>query len=168
MNRRRWLQVVSVLLAWLRGNAMAAVMVERPALGVPDLPAFAPFLDTLIPADATPSATQLDIDKRLLAVPRAAAGATLLAEGCAWLDAQARALGKSGFAALTEAQRETIVARAAAAAPGSLPNIFFNRMRSDAMRVYYATPEPWAALGYDGPPQPRGFPDHARAPRRVR
>ena len=168
MNRRRWLQFVSTLLVWLRGTAVAAVITDRRVPDAAQLTAFAPFLDTLLPADATPSATGLGIDSHLLAVHRKAGSAQLLADGCAWLDGQARALGKSGFAALPEAQREAIVGRAATAAPGSLPNVFFQRMRRDAMRAYYALPASWAALGYRGPPQPRGFPDHARAPGRGR
>ena len=166
MDRRRWLQFVAALAAWLRSHAAGAALVDQLATAPRELSALGPFLDTLIPADTTPSATQLGIHTRLLASAAAGADAELLATGCGWLDAQARFLGKSGFAALGETEREAIVARAAAAPPGALPNVFFQRVRSDSMRHYYSMPASWAGLGFDGPPQPRGFPGHDRPPPR--
>lgn len=118
---------------------------------------FAAFLDTLIPADETPSATALGIDRLLLAE---AVGRTnypeLLAEGTAWLESEAAAAGLAHFAAAADAVRERIVASAFAAEQGTLPRVFAEFMRQDAMRLYYAQPGSWPGM-IDGPPQPLGY-----------
>ncbi len=156
------LSLILGLLAYARGLLGA---VAKPALDDRPLKALAPFLDTLIPADESPAATALGVDRRL--IDKAAGDASyrrLLAQGCRWLDRAARKLGAADFAALPDGGREAVVALFAAARRGSRPRIFFETTRSDAFFHYYAHSESWAGLGYDGPPQPAGFPDHAAPP----
>jgi hypothetical protein len=123
------------------------------------------FLDTLIPADATPSAGQLGVTDTILA--RAAADARyrgLIERGCAWLDAQSKGLGAADFAGLGPGQRDSLVAQAAGEDAPLEAQMFFVEIRDDAFLHYYARPDVWRELGYAGPPQPAGFVDHARPP----
>jgi hypothetical protein len=124
------------------------------------------YVDTLIPADETPSGTALQVDRKLL---RVAGGQPdyrrLLQLGLDWLNAQARAQYGRDFPELEDEEREAVVARAAAAAHDTLQRIFFERTRADAFFHYYGRPESWRGMaGYRGPPQPEGFPDYARPP----
>ena len=129
------------------------------------LAALAPYLDTLLPADTTPSASQLEVDKAIEAVAkRQPPLAQLLTLGCAWLDNQARQQGRENFASLHESSREQLVAQAEASPPGGLPATFFQVTLALAYRHYYARRESWIGLGFAGPPQPFGFPDHTQAP----
>ena len=163
-SRRRFLglSLILGLLAHARGRLAA---VAKPALDDDPLKALAPYLDTLLPADESPAASALGVDRRLIDKAAGDAGyRRLLVDGCGWLDRAARRLGAADFAALPERRREALVALIADAAPGSAHRIFFETTRWDALFHYYARPESWAGLGYDGPPQPAGFPDHDRPP----
>jgi hypothetical protein len=125
----------------------------------------AAYLDTLIPADEFPSATQLGVGKHLVADTETDGGyRQLIEKGCEWLDAQAEQYGAARFAALSQAQREQVVSLAAAGKAGLLAHMFFDRMQADAFAHYYAHPQSWRALGYPGPPQPEGFMNYTQAP----
>jgi hypothetical protein len=127
--------------------------------------ALTPYLDTLIPADETGSATAFGVDEHIRYLARLDTDyIRLLQYGCKWLDEQARALGAADFPALTPAQREAIVTQVAAAPQGSPLRSFFDKTRSDAMAAYYGDPRSWASLGFRGPPQPEGYPDFAEPP----
>lgn len=168
MRRRSLLRLVLGLAALsARGRAAFGALIGPSGQAVYPLTALAPYLDTLIPADGrTGSAGDLGVTERLRDKMRLESGYVRLARrGCRWLDDAARRRGAGDFAALDAAGREAIVVLAAAARKRSLPRVFFERTRGDAMAAYYAEPAVWADIGYDGPPQPRGFPDHARAPR---
>jgi hypothetical protein len=125
------------------------------------------YFDTLIPADETPSATQVGVHTQV--VTRASIHEpyqSLLIKGCTWLDEQAHQHGAKQFAALDADQREQVVDLAARAASRSVPRTFFERTRKDAFIYYYAHPQSWRGLGYHGPPQPLGFMDYSVAPSR--
>jgi len=162
--RRRFLQA----LIWLVPLWSSRVQATDPVRLVDDpnpLAALAPYLDTLLPADTTPSASQLEVDKAIEAVAkRQPPLAQLLNLGCAWLDIQAKQQGGENFATLEDSTRERIVALAEASPPGGLPATFFQVTLALAYRHYYARRESWIGLGFSGPPQPFGFPDHAQAP----
>ncbi len=123
------------------------------------------FVDALVPADTTPGAVELGVvEKILAAAEQRAPHLKLLREGTAWLDEQARVRGATSFAALPREEIEAIVGLAAASPPRSLPRTFFQSTLDDALYLHYADPRSWEGLGYEGPPQPRGFPDHAEPP----
>ena len=127
----------------------------------------AAFLDTLIPDDDMgPGAVRLGVDRKFLAAAKNRRIRKLMVTGFAWLDEQAKHAGAENFAALGAAERHRIVAQAEASARGSLPYRFFRVSRNVAFFHYYAHPQAWAALGYDGPPQPGGFLDYAEPPKR--
>ena len=145
------------------GATMAPSRVRRDPLK--SLPAF---LDTLLPADESPSASELGVHRHIIAAARSSRSRHLLRAGCAWLDREARQRGAADFASIDQSARDAIVARAAAAPRRSLPRIFFDAVRANAFKLYYADARSWVGLGYEGPPQPAGFPDHAAPPRPIR
>jgi len=124
------------------------------------------WLDTLIPADSTPSATQLGVDRLLLdEVLQNPGYRKLLIKGLAWLDTQAQQQQAANFLALDQAGRDTVVKIAAAADPGSHERLFFELTRHDAFSWYYSQPASWDGIpGFHGPPQPLGYPDYRRPP----
>lgn len=166
MRLRRRDFVLGTLAASVVGYARSAwaAAVSRGA-GDP-LGALAPFLDTVLPADEIgPSATDLGVDRRFHALARRRPDLHRLLElACGWLDAEARRAGAADFAALAEAERDAIVARAEGAPPGTPPRALFDTIRPDAFRLYYSDSRSWGGLGYAGPPQPEGFLDHDRPP----
>lgn len=129
------------------------------------LRALGPYLDTLLPEDSTPSATQLGVDRAFLERARANKRfEKFLTLGCRWLDRQAMERGADEFALLGQAAQIAIVAKAEQAKSRTLPRAFFNQTRSLAFHHYYAQAASWNGMGYAGPPQPSGFPDFAQPP----
>lgn len=167
VSRRTLLLHIPVVLAapLALPGAHAAPSAAAVDLG-PCAPTLVRFVDTLLPAHgASPAASELGIATRLL---DEAAGrpryAQLIAAGCEWLDAAARAAGGVRFAALDEAAREIIVGTAAQQRAGDVARFFFHAHRH-ALELFYSDPRAWPALDYSGPPQPAGFTDHDRPPR---
>ena len=163
ITRRDLLRLLVSLSAWLPAPLLLAAVSgkDKPV----SLPAFGPFLDTLLPEDASPSATQLGVDTAILnSAAKSRKLARVIELGCAWLDKQASMHGVDGFAALDESTRIEIVTAAEQSSNRSLPNLFFETMRRIAFQHYYSNPGSWPALAYTGPPQPHGFPGHDRAP----
>ncbi|RPH92774.1 MAG: gluconate 2-dehydrogenase subunit 3 family protein [Lysobacterales bacterium] len=167
LTRRELLRALLGLAAYLPASLLLAAPLAPPETPAQP-PALGPFLDTLLPDDGTPGATQLGVDqevaRHMREIPHMA---NLLVTGCLWLDQQADKLGAAEFAALDPGQRETVVRAAEQAAPRSLPRVFLAAVLDLAFRYYYAHPETWPGLGYAGPPQPRGFPDFAEPPQGV-
>ncbi len=160
----KWSTVWWLLARVIPARAARPTPIPTPATGG----TLGAWLDTLIPADATPSATQLGVDKLLLAAARDDRDyRVLLTFGRIWLDSEARKRGASDFAALDVDAREAVAARAEAARPGSAERRFFEITRQDAFTHYYHQPESWPGLGYAGPPQPLGYLDYTRPPARL-
>jgi hypothetical protein len=156
---------LAVGLAARLGGALADHAAEDANPSSEDLAALGPYLDTLLPAGDAPAATAVGV---LAHVLTKAGGNVqyqrLLHQGCRWLDGQAVRLGAKDFSAGEPAARERIVAEASVLQRGTLPRRFFERTRADAFEHYYAQQSVWVWLGYPGPPQPRGFPEHNQAP----
>jgi hypothetical protein len=124
------------------------------------------YVDTLIPADELgPGALELGVLEAIEAAAAQDAGyRRLLDLGCAWLDQQAGFFGEKAFGALGENQRARLVLFASEQAFGSVPRVFFEMTQAHALRLFWARPEAWPAIGYGGPPQPAGFIDYAEPP----
>ena len=127
----------------------------------PDEPAAAlvleAFVDTLIPADATPAASTLGVDLEILESSRAdLAYVHLIHLGCRWLNHQSG----GDFTRLPEADRIPILRWMEQADRRTLPALFFNRIRHQAMAIYYSKPPSWKGLGLNHPPQPLGYMDY--------
>lgn len=154
----KWPIVMWVLARWFPARAATSPAQQAPAatLGA--------WLDTLIPADETPSATQLGVDRMMLAAAANDPDYRIVLDfGRKWLDVQAQARGAKDFAALDTAAREAVAARAAGA--GEAPEYYFYiSTREEAFKFYYSQPESWPGMGYRGPPQPLGHMDYTRKP----
>lgn len=152
------------LLSWWprRKTPMSATPASRQA----DLRAW---VDTLLPAEPNfPGGLALGVAEQIATtIAREPAYAKLTQQAWIWLDARVREAGSDVFSELPASQRHDLVAAAAASAPGSTPRTFFQATLDDALFHAYADPRAWAGLGYAGPPQPIGFPEHAAAPKAV-
>lgn len=129
------------------------------------------YVDVLIPADEmTPSGSGLGVDKQLLIVANSKPPyQRLLDLGLDWLNNKSLADFGRSYPDLDEGKREAIVRQAAAAAYNTLPRVFFERTRIDAFSFYYSRPESWRGIAYyRGSPQPLGFLDYAKPPRKQR
>jgi hypothetical protein len=163
ISRRRVLQY-SVAMGLVARLLPGCARQDTPAQ--PSAKALKAYLDILIPADETPSASQLGVDREVLTKGHNNADyQRLLIFATSWLDEQARQRGKRDFVSLDLSARESIVARAAEADNESLENLFFEITRTDAFLHYYARPESWHGIAdYRGPPQPVGFMDYYLPP----
>jgi hypothetical protein len=165
ITRRELLRLLVSLSAYLPASWLLAAPTGESTRKV-SISALGPFLDTLLPQDGTPSATQLGVDKEIVErMQNSKRFAKIAVLGCSWLDKKARERGADEFALAEPAQQETIVTLAENSKPRSLPLVFFTATRQFAFQHYYAQPESWQDLNYAGPPQPRGFLDHASPPR---
>ena len=120
-------------------------------------------VDTLIPADdISPSATHFGVVKFILSeAENNQTFASLLDEGCRWLDEQAG----GSFARADETKRIALLQKAEQQ-DMSLVRPFFTNVRDRTMRHYYAHPEASNGfLGYSGAPQPNGYPDYTNYPK---
>ena len=166
VTRRRFLKWSTI---WWMFSRVISVRAASPASTPATGYTLGAWLDTLIPADETPSATQLGVDRLLIvAASDNRDYRTLLAFGQIWLDSQARLRGAPDFAALDAGGREAVATQAAGARAGSALRRFFDVTRQDTITRYYQQPGSWPGLGYSGPPQPLGHPDYTRSPERPR
>ncbi len=115
-------------------------------------------LDTLIPADdITPSASALGIHQEIIdGTSSDFAYDQLIQLGCRWLNHQSN----GDFTNLQMPQRIQILQWMEQADRHSLPALFFNRLRYEAMALYYSQPASWKGLGLERPPQPLGYMDY--------
>jgi hypothetical protein len=112
LSRRELLRALLGLATYLPTSFLLAAAGE-PTTRKFSLSALGPFLDTLLPEDESPSATQLGVDRAIVErLPGNSQMAGVVAMGCAWLDQQAMALGAGDFASLQPEQREAIAGRA--------------------------------------------------------
>lgn len=165
ISRRRLLQY-SVAMGLLARQLPIHARQKTPAQ--PSGKTLRAYVDVLIPADETPSASQLGVDREMLAKGRNSVDyRNVLVYATSWLDEQARGRGNRDFVSLDLPARESVVARAAAADRESLENLSFEITRTDAFLYYYARPESWRGItDYRGPPQPLGFMDYYLPPRK--
>jgi hypothetical protein len=138
------------LLAQLRGQPAA-----------PDLhAAMVAYADVILPADQTPSASQLGSHRQIL--ERAARDQrfrSILEHAVARLDTQCRLRFGRGFLQASAMQRHALVEEIAARPLDDLHGWFFHATRAELFQHYYAHPASWSGLGIDAPPQPVGYPD---------
>lgn len=143
------------------GGVVAAGALAHPISAAGPADPLLAWLRVLVADAAAPGLTP----QSLRAHPFTAQHTALLASGLAWLEAQARAQGATGFLALAEDSRPRLAVAAQMAGDRSLPRNFFAISRAIAFDLYYSDPSAWSGLaGYHGPPQPDGYPDHASPP----
>jgi len=119
----------------------------------------AALVDLMVPGDGLPSASQLGLHTRVMAIPELK---PLIANGVGLLDKQAVAQGGANFLALGESGR--LSAADAAFASSESARRFLLALRFHLMTAYYSQPVVKAAFAYTGPPQPDGFADFQDRP----
>jgi|GEM_PF-1660808 len=160
MNRRKFLLHVAQASAFISYGVPTQVALSATFVSNKKLIALPYFLDTLIPEDTTPSATQLELHKTLISHAKHIENYTTLLElGCQWLDLQAQQAFITPFNKLPQSAADKIVSIAANSSNNTIPNMFFERVKSDVFAFYYSHPASWPGLGFDTPPQPLGYPD---------
>jgi hypothetical protein len=83
LDRRALVRALATLAAYIPAPLLLAAPADDPGRKV-SIRAFGPFLDTLLPQDATPSATQLGVDKALVEILRTSRRRVkMLVLGCA-------------------------------------------------------------------------------------
>ncbi|MBY8974320.1 gluconate 2-dehydrogenase subunit 3 family protein [Rhodobacteraceae bacterium NNCM2] len=120
------------------------------------------YADTILPADETPSASQLGSHARILA--RAEGDERfrqILVFGLDTLDEICRRSSGRPMTDTSDEYRHLAVAEISRRPPSDLVGWFFAATRAELFFDYYARPESWPGLGIDAPPQPVGYPDHA-------
>ena len=159
-TRRTFLKLLSLALALPYPGRLFAASMGHDTAAI-----LTAFLDTLMPADETPAASELGVDKTLLDKAETDRRyRRLLTRGCDWLDNMAVNTYQTHFTALTEQQRIHVVKLMERSEPGTLARVFFSRLRTDLFEHYYSQPASWKGLDIDRPPQPNGYPDYNRPP----
>ncbi|WP_421781653.1 gluconate 2-dehydrogenase subunit 3 family protein [Kiloniella litopenaei] len=126
---------------------------------------FSAFLDTLLPATDSPSASELGVDLDILELSKSIKNyPQLISWGIQWLDYNARERYGAPFPDLSESQKINIVQIAEKSPADYNAHNFFKQVLADAMNAYYSKPITWKNLGFDGPPQPDGFLDFSASP----
>jgi len=165
MNRRGFLARIGNVFAL---TFFAAPFISRRSRATTHAHAtetLATFLDTLLPADDSPSASMLNIQGKLTEhASNIHNYPELLALGCQWLDKQAQLSATKSFSLLAKNRQIKVVELAEKSKKGSIEKLFFDRIRQDAFTIYYSQPESWKALGISAPPQPMGYLNHSSPP----
>ena len=169
---RRTILKLSILAGLALGRAKMTLAGPLKSLPAEKQPLYenrtlAALLNTLIPADQTPSALEAGVKEKI--IDKAAAAPkyeNMIRSGCLWLDMKARQQGNDSFAELSDHEREAVLEHAASGSRNSPAYRFFASIRYDAFYYYYAEPVTWKSLRYPGPPQPNGFKDYVLPPRR--
>jgi hypothetical protein len=117
------------------------------------------FLDVLIPKDVTPSASELEIHQKLLQhAYRIDNYIVLLQQGLEWLDIQSRKYFMNNYVSLKASEKEKITFLSSSGEAPSIVQLFFSRVKNDAIFIYYTQPESWKGM-ISSPPQPYGYLD---------
>lgn len=170
ITRRDWLKLAAggTTLAVLGGLAWQFRRARLRLQPVTDLEhrMITRMVDLFVPRDETPGAVDLGVQQSIFKTLEGdRTRAKIYAEALLNLDRDARAKHGADFLALDAARQESLL-EALSQTPQTTPGGYFIRLlRRDTMRFYYARPEVWPSLGFDGPPQPRGFLDYTDPPR---
>lgn len=125
------------------------------------------YIDLFIPADESPGALDLKVDASIINKARSNSKyAWLMRQGCAWLEQEAQSVFRVAFLGLPEDRQIILIERLSSQKRGSAGLRFFQTLREDLFGEFYARPESWTSLGFNGPPQPLGFMDQALPVRR--
>ncbi len=121
------------------------------------------FIDTLIPEDSTPSASQLGLEQKLIHLADGIENyPKLLSLGREWLNLQSEASYKRQFTDLTNTQMISVVQLAENNPAHSISNLFFNRVKMDLFSLYYTEPLSMGGLAINSPPQPDGYMNYTK------
>ncbi len=119
------------------------------------------FLDTLIPSDQTPSASQLNVDEDMIDyLQEKLRYKNIVMFGCAWLNKQANEIFSEDFLNLDTQQKIQIVEKLESTKQNQTAQFFFHHIKDKAFEFYYSKPQSWIGLEFHQPPQPLGYNDY--------
>ncbi|MFT7300640.1 MAG: hypothetical protein ACI89Z_001101 [Porticoccus sp.] len=125
-------------------------------------------LDVLIPRDLTPSATDLDLGQSIVdiaaQIPRYP---ELIEQGLKWFESTSTKSFHKPFSSLPLDTQIQIVDVAFKQPEMTLPRVFIERLRDDAMTLYYHNSAAWEGMDIDRPIQPIGYPKHDKPPKKL-
>lgn len=170
ITRRYWLKVAAAgaTLAVLSGAAWQFRRARLRLLPVTDheRAMIVRIVDLLVPRDETPGALDLGVHNGVIGdLEGKPARAKFYAEGLLDLDRDAHAKHGADFLALDSVRQESLLQALYDDPRPTRGWRTVRQLRLDTMRLYYARPEVWPSLGFDGPPQPGGFLDYTNPPR---
>lgn len=161
MKRRDFIKRLLHYLSIISVVQLPNVYAKTPSEYLIESMVFSAFIDTLIPEDVTPSATQLSMDKKLISHAQNIENyIKLIHLGCQWIDTKSKIRFSKPFILLNNHQQEVIVQLAEDSVTHSIPKMFFDRIRADLFWLYYAEPSAWGGLKFNSPPQPLGYRDY--------
>ena len=161
-SRRQFLRDLLLAAAFAAGGVTLWWRSRLPSLADSE-PTLAALIDTLLPADNTPGALELGVDKAVFEALQADPHLTDLARaGLQWFNAAA----DRPFAQLPLPARSELVARAAGADRAKVERAFVDQLRHLTIGFYLTHPQNLRGLAYAGPPMPAGYSDQATAPQR--
>jgi hypothetical protein len=107
--------------------------------------------DTIVPRDSDPGALDADVPRRIRQALEADREAqALYRDGLALVETLARRAGATSFAALDAPAREALL-RTVATRGNDLGRRFFDRVRDDVLRYYWASAPGQRVVGYEPP-----------------
>lgn len=115
------------------------------------------FVEVLIPGSAAYSINEKIFDY----LKRDRGAATFLDAGFWNIDAISRQTYKKPFYELTNKEDKIAIVNHVKARNRR----FFAQFRFLTMKLFYADPQVWKSLSYNGPPQPKGFMDYSEPPK---
>lgn len=134
-------------------------------LGSDERRTFAVLVDVLVPTAEFGEAQRAALVQRLLQdCDTTRRKRRVLVTGLRVLNAKAAEYGVADFAALTPAQRETVVGACAQSADGTVARVFYRTVRDRAMELVYSQSITWARLRFPHPPQPDGYRNYREPP----
>jgi hypothetical protein len=118
-------------------------------------------LDILIPRDISPSATDVKLDSILLHVSSKIDNyPDLIKQGTSWFNITALKSFNQTYIELPTHLKTKIIEVAFEQANMTLPKVFIERIRDDAMTAYYQIEASWSGMLLEQPIQPWGYPQH--------
>lgn len=162
-SRRNFVKLAFCALPVFRFCAPVELYAQGASLDLPSM--LRVLLDILVPKDATPSATGLGVDIKILdKLERYKFYKVLVKKGCLWFEQKSIHLYKVSFLKLKESEQIKLMQLAEKSGLRAPEYNFFRALRQDAYIFYYSNPHSWTGLVYAGPPQPHGFPDFHQKP----
>ncbi len=118
-------------------------------------------LDILIPGDISPSATDVKIDSILLHVSSKIDNyPDLIKQGTTWFNITAMKSFNQAYIELSTDLKTKIIEVAFKQANMTLPKVFIECIRDDAMTAYYQIEASWSGMLLAQPIQTQGYPQY--------
>lgn len=166
MTRRQLLKILSMSpVTWVGLRAVQAG--NNPTTSTQEQAStLVSLIDHLIPADSlSPSGVEVGVVDSIITLSKEVPNYTDMLElGQKWLEDSSKLKFGKTFENISNFEREKILIAASKEAHMTLPRVFFDRIRKDAMAIYYGDMRSYAGLSINNPIQPIGYPQFSERP----